>query len=118
MKGWKYLGKQGPGWLNEFAVFERPAPSGWTLRKRAFETLPNATQGRGCYYDEHALINLKTGETIERPEWEWAEVDGERIVWAEKGKLFASQLDISGIAAPTVLKDFNAMLFEAIEAPY
>lgn len=118
MKGWKYLGKQGPGWLNEFAVFEKSAGRNWRLRKRAFETLPNSKQGRGCYYDEHDLINLKSGETIQRPKWEWAEVDGRRVVWAEKGKLFAAALDSSGLTGRVELKDFNEMEFEAIEAPY
>jgi len=118
MKGWKYLGKQGPGWLNEFAVFEKPAGRDWVLRKRAFETLPNSTQGRGCYYDEHDLINRSAGEAIEHSTWEWAEVDGERIVWAERGKLFQSQLNESGLTEPMELKDFNEMKFEAIEAPY
>jgi hypothetical protein len=53
------------------------------------------------------------------PHWEWAEFEGKRLVWAEKGCLFASVLDReAGAVSPTLLHDFNAMKFEAKEAPY
>ena len=46
------------------------------------------------------------------PEWEWAEVDGERLVWVVGGKLFG------GLPGREIeLKDFNGMEFERIEAP-
>ena len=102
----------------QLAVFERPADSSWTLRKFAHETLPNSSNGKGSYFDKHELHNRRTGEAIGFPGWEWAEVDGKRLVWAERGKLFAARLSKSGLGKPTELQDFNAMKFERIEAPY
>ena len=116
--GWTFLGKEGPGRLNQFAVFERPADSSWTLRKFAHETLPNSSNGKGSYFDEHELRNHRTGETIRLADWQWAEVDGKRLVWAAAGKLFTSRLSKSGLGEPTELYDFNDMKFERIEAPY
>ncbi len=34
---------------------------------------------------------------VECPSWEWAEVDGARLVWAEYGKLFSGRLDANGL---------------------
>jgi hypothetical protein len=29
-------------------------------------------------------------------EWEWAELDGKRLVWASEGKLFSARFDSCG----------------------
>jgi len=52
------------------------------------------------------------------PDWEWADIDGERLVWAAGGKLFASTLDQDGMTQEAELQDFSEMTFEPIEAPY
>ena len=55
---------------------------------------------------------------IPLPRWEWAEIDGSRLVWAEGGALKSGTVDESGLRNAKLLADFNAMQFEAIAAPY
>ena len=98
-------------------IFEKPLTSGWTLRKRAL-CGTNPPEGCGCYWDVHELVSPGGEETIPQPDWEWAEWDGRRLMWASQGRLFASAIRSAGIYAPTELYDFNPMKFQAIEAPY
>jgi hypothetical protein len=114
------------GWLlagrreekgDALTIFEKPAGKRWTLRKIATATLHHPV-GKGCYFDRHELVNRRTDQTLAFPDWEWAEVDGQRLVWAEAGKLCASRLAPDGLAAVRVLRDFNQDVFEPIEAPY
>ncbi|WP_435007555.1 hypothetical protein P12x_004823 [Tundrisphaera lichenicola] len=98
-------------------IFEKPAWDGWILRKLAHSGSPKAN-GKGCYWDEHELAHPALPRPIARPDWEWAEVDGERIVWAEGGKLLAATLGNEGPNEATVLFDFDGMSFQSIEAPY
>ncbi|PKL78036.1 MAG: hypothetical protein CVV27_04045 [Candidatus Melainabacteria bacterium HGW-Melainabacteria-1] len=112
---------QRDGWaLKSFsrdqAIFEKSI-KGWILRKYAFASVKHP-QGRGVYYDEHELIQVSTGESLLYPEWEWAEIDGQRLVWTEAGRLCAAKLDPQGLQQPVVLADLNQMAFEAIAAPY
>ncbi|MFY8135194.1 MAG: hypothetical protein ACOVKS_09340 [Aquimonas sp.] len=98
-------------------LLERPLGKGWTLRKLAHSQI-GAPVGKGCYWDEHELVHLETGQSIACPHWEWAELDGRRLVWANGGKLFAARLGKDGLFGETELHDFSAMRFEAIVAPY
>lgn len=68
--------------------------------------------------DEHELYNVETGVSIYKPDWEWAEVDRHRLIWASEGKLFSAILDGTGLTCETELHDFNSMQFRRIEAPY
>lgn len=103
-------------------VFERPLPHGWVLRKLALAG--DAPPGKGVYYDEHELVEPKRGKELLRHSWEWADLDGDRLVWAEAGALWAGRITArSGklddpVDSPTLLHDFSAMTFEAIRAPY
>jgi len=103
-------------------VFERPLPHGWVLRKLA--QAGNAPPGKGIYFDEHELVEPTRGSELQRPSWEWADVDGDRLVWAEAGALWAGRITArSGklddpIDSPKLLHDFSAMTFAAIRAPY
>lgn len=99
------------------AVFDKHLPMGWTLRKRAFATARNPV-GKGCYYDRHQLLRSETGTRLDRPDWEWADLDAERVVWVEKGILHAALLTADGLSAEKQLYDFNPLEFEAIRAPY
>jgi hypothetical protein len=47
-----------------------------------------------------------------------AELDGKRIVWASRGKLFAAQANAGGLADERQVVDLNQMIFERIVAPY
>jgi hypothetical protein len=103
-------------------VFERPLSHGWVLRKLA--RAGNAPPGRGVYFDEHELIEPGRGRALRRHDWEWADFDGDRLVWAESGALWAGQINARSykledpIDRPTLLHDFSAMTFEALRAPY
>lgn len=99
-------------------VFEKPARAGWTLRKNAHATSSRRSEGKGCYYDTHQLLKAKTGERVDFPSWEWADFDSDRLLWSESGKLFTARLEPSGLEGIRELYDFNAMTFEATEAPY
>ncbi len=98
-------------------VFEKPFARGWSLRKRAYASFPTR-QGTGCYWDEHDLVHHRREIVTAFPDWEWAEVDGKRLVWAQGGMLHCGNVNASGLAEPGVLIDLNSMEFEPIAAPY
>ena len=114
--GWKLVERIGLAWEGQ-DIFEKPADGGWTLRKIAHSGTENPV-GTGCYWDEHELIGGMPSRTVACPGWEWADVDGARLVWAAEGKIFAAQLGESGLVDATELLDTNGMAFEPIEAPY
>lgn len=115
--GWTLSRREGPN-LDRTAVFEKPLPNGWTLRKLAHEQVGQPV-GKGCYWDEHELENLELGELVDKPDWEWAELDGETLVYATDGKLFRMLIDTkSRFGEPVLLCDFNGMQFAELVAPY
>ncbi len=115
--GWQYIERQPISDRKEVDVFEKPLREGWMLRKLAYGDL-RSPPGKGCYWDEHQLIRPASDVVIERPEWEWAELDRKRLVWAEEGKLYAGYLRPKGVVDERELYDFNKLTFERIEAPY
>lgn len=103
-------------------VFDKPAPAGWTLRKFCHAEC-GAPQGKGVYYDRHALVRTEsddreTNTTLDLPDWEWADLDGKRLVWTSGGRLHTARLKTPGLANEKTLHDFNAMRFSPITAPY
>jgi hypothetical protein len=74
--------------------------------------------GKGVYYEEHKLLNVKSGEEIKFSDWEWEDMDGDRLVFAERGKIYAAQIGEILNGEKKELYDFNNMKFEAIKAPY
>ena len=115
--GWELGRTEELGKCNRVTIFEKPLVRGWTLRKLAHAE-GNPDPGKGCYWDEHELVNAKSGQTVSCPGWEWADLDGKRLVWASEGKLFAARLTVSGLINEHELYDFNEMKFEPLEAPY
>ena len=121
-----YVRLQRDGWamtpagasaFDRSAVFEKPLPDGWVLRKFAHaQTGP--PPGRGCYWDEHEVEHAGRGLRMSFPAWEWAEWDGRSLYWAERGVLHASGLSPDGLADERVLFDFNGMNFDRRTAPY
>ncbi len=99
------------------SVFEKPLLKGWTLEKTAHATI-NHPVGKGCYYDTHRLIHRDREIVHDFPDWEWADLDGNRLVWVEKGVLYKSQITSKGVGYARELCDFNPMEFEALAAPY
>lgn len=74
--------------------------------------------GRGCYFDTHRLKKIDGSMTIDLPNWEWADVDGTRLVWVEGGILYEGRLQPEGLTKTNALFDFNSLTFEEIKAPY
>lgn len=119
-----YVRLQRDGWeLKEalsdrsFTVFEKPLPHGFRLRKYAHAEI-GAPPGKGCYWDEHELDHPDPSKRVDGKGWEWAELDGRQLVFAQGGGLFRANLQKSGLAEPKLLRDFSDMKFEAIAAPY
>ncbi len=103
---------------NSVTIFEKLLPKGWILRKIAHEQI-NPPKGKGCYWDEHKLVNNKSGTMITCSDWEWAELDRKTLVWASKGSLYRASIQSNAkIGAPKMLYDFNPLEFEKIKAPY
>lgn len=99
-------------------AFDKPISDRWLLRKYAHATSQRRV-GRGCYFDTHELIDRRSGEAIVKEDWEWADVDRGRLVWAADGRLGAIRIDAKGrLGSENVLRDFNAMKFERLTAPY
>lgn len=115
--GWRLMRRSQPSDFAGVDVFEKPLPHGWTLRKIAHSGGPHA-RGRGVYWDEHELVPPGPGDSIKQPEWEWAEQDGDRLVWAERGKLMSGEMAAHGLAHVACLRDFNGMAFQTSQAPY
>jgi len=118
--GWILKERGEIGRMESLTVFDKTVGNGWLLRKLAHEQV-NAPEGKGCYWDEHLLIHPQRAVTIVEPDWEWAEVDGNRLVFAILGCLFSVAPpgpDADALAEPTLLRDFNAMTFEERVAPY
>jgi hypothetical protein len=122
-----YVKLQRDGWLHVadrtmrkwhvVSVFEKPARAGWLLRKLAHAQVGSAP-GKGCYWDEHELEHKESNTHVLLPEWEWADIDRTRIVWAKNGQLWAGQLLKTGLCNEKLVHDFNHMKFEPIKAPY
>lgn len=122
-----YLRLQRDGWTlarqqkqrdgSEVTVFEKLLPGGWVLRKFAHEQV-GAPPGKGCYWDEHELEHSASRTLLEGKDWEWADVDGKRLVWAADGCLWTGYVRKRGVQDPRCLHDFRALKFTARAAPY
>jgi len=114
--GWQLVRRERRGG-EDVSVFERPLRGPWTLRKMAIATIDHPI-GKGVYYDEHELENSRTGQRLAFPDWEWADADRDRLVWAESGMLRAAKIKSDGLTDVRTLRDFNSDQFTSIEAPY
>lgn len=121
-----YIRLQRDGWRltghcrvegDDLSTFEKPLPKGWILRKTAHATIDHPP-GAGCYYDTHEIIHSVRGQTVECADWEWADLDGDRVVWVSQGVLYGSKLTTKGLGFVHMLCDFNPLEFEPIKAPY
>jgi hypothetical protein len=115
--GWKLIERRQLAKAKNQDVFEKPIGTGWILRKIAHAE-SGAPAGKGCYWDEHELVNSTSGAVIACPKWEWAELDGKRLVWATDGKINCAKVRKHGLGVETELFDFNEMAFTPVEAPY
>lgn len=99
------------------SIFEKEILNGWILRKIC-HAQTGSPPGKGCYWDEHELIN-HSEESFLKPDWGWADWADGVIYFAEKGCLYQLDiLDAQLLAEPKLLHDFNHYKFENKEAPY
>ncbi len=115
--GWRLVDQIEVAKWNREDIFEKKLDKGWILRKIA-HTGVNTPEGKGCYWDEHALVNSQTGAIVACPEWEWADRDGQRLVWSAVGKLYEGKIASAGLTQVRELFDFSGMQFKRAAAPY
>jgi len=120
-------GRRRPWWLRDWISgafaetrqrFAKPIPGMGRLVKWAH--VGPSRDGHGCYWDEHA-IEFDGAEPMPLADAGWADVDGNRVVWAAKGQLWSASapwLDRRGRIAPVLLHDFRRYAFEERIAPY
>ena len=106
------------GAIKHHFVFEKPLNRNWLLKVLLNNGNALNQLGKGSTWGEYTLINLGTREQHHFPDWEWADLDRSRLVWAAKGQIWAASLDKNGLRDEKMLYDFNDMRFEAIKAPY
>ena len=115
--GWRLNDHLSAGITDQCDIFEKPIGNGWVLRKYAHAQV-GSPPGKGCYWDEHELVQAQSNLCLQQPGWEWADLDGTRLIWAESGCLWTGSLTDSGLAEPRLLYDFNHMTFQRRTAPY
>lgn len=115
--GWTHLEHSRLGRWHHLDVFEKSVGAGWVLRKSAHGTTDHPV-GTGCYFDRHELVHQSIGQSVCGAGWEWADTDGDRLVWAAWGRLYAGRVRKSGLFGVSVLYDFNPMAFAPLTAPY
>lgn len=110
--GWQLVAED-----TDRGILEKDLWHSWRLRKIAHTSI-DPPVGRGCYWDEHCLVQPANGRLLAYPEWEWAERDRHRLVWAAGGKLFAGMIQEDGLTDVAELCDFNAMVPQRSQVPY
>ncbi len=115
---WRFVTSEGHSEHSRATIFEKTLPSGWVLKKIG-HIQSNSPKGKGCYWEEHELVNSGSKTRILQSDWEWAELDRDTLVWASKGCLYRAVIHNNAeIGDPKMLYDFNPLKFEQIKAPY
>jgi hypothetical protein len=114
--GWA-LKNARPGRGGTVTTFEKPIGGHWLLRKLAYATTLTKP-GTGCYFDEHELVNSRTGDSRKHRDGEWADFDGQRLLFAEAGMLCSAGVGEEGLSDVVTLYDFTSLEFENLTAPY
>jgi hypothetical protein len=98
---------------------------GWTMEDlraqfaRRIDYVKPAGAGWDLHHSPETSYRLSQGQIeADTSGWEWADVDGERLVWATNGCLWAGYMRRDGIQRIKLLRDFNGMSFERLVAPY
>ncbi|MFC1381071.1 MAG: hypothetical protein G8D84_20395 [gamma proteobacterium symbiont of Clathrolucina costata] len=71
--GWRLESHKDISNWNSVTIFEKDLPKGWILRKIAHEQV-DSPKGKGCYWDEHELMNRESETMLNLHKWEWAEL--------------------------------------------
>ncbi|MSP40182.1 MAG: hypothetical protein EXR70_16970 [Deltaproteobacteria bacterium] len=115
--GWKLHSKVGDVVGREVYRFEKPFGENRLLRN-IFDDAEKIGLKRGDCPNEYEIVDSATGDVQSCRDWEWADIDGSRLLWAEGGKIFAADIETRGLGPAKMLYDFNDMTFQEIEAPY
>jgi hypothetical protein len=115
--GWKLLGKVGEIAGLRILTFEKFVNDSLILQN-IFDDDQTMGLKRGICPNYYQLIDVENHNVQCLQNWEWADVDGYRLLWAEGGKIFAAEIEAQGLGPPKMLHDFNEMTFQEIEAPY
>jgi len=107
-QGWKYM-------MN--GDYTRKLNRGWVLRKHVCN---GRKFGRSVESEWHTLSHKGLGLILKRPDWEWADVDDGKLVFAEGGKLMRATLfkDTEQPYRAKLIHDFTPYKFKPIRAPY
>ncbi|MFN0016377.1 MAG: hypothetical protein ACKVU2_17690 [Saprospiraceae bacterium] len=105
------------GHIKNHFVFEKPVGRKWLLKMLVNQGSSGKT-GKQSTWSEYSLVHLPDQTVQHFPDWEWADIDRSRLVWATKGQIWAGLLNDTGLTNEKLLHDFNDMCFEAIKAPY
>lgn len=107
LRGWRHIG--GEGYESRL---EKPLADGWRM-ELGFEI---GRKNRSIISNRYVL--LRDGDAIETLDWEWAEPWEDGVQFAARGALQFAPLTANGLGAPTLIRDFSDMEFEARRAPY
>ena len=105
-RGWQ---RSGPGQGYE-AELSRGLPDGG----RILQSFVLQARNRSIISSRFALVTPK-GQRTEKPDWEWADLRGDRLQFAAGGALW----EMAGMGEGAGrLRDFAGLTFQAVEAPY
>jgi hypothetical protein len=115
-------------------VADLPVPSlygarllrgGWVMEDlraqfaRRIDYIKQAGAGWELRHSPQKSYRLSQGQLeADTSGWEWADIDGERLVWATNGCLWSGHMRREGIRRIKLLHDFNGMSFERLAAPH
>lgn len=104
---------------NHGGKFVKKIDENWTLLKTV-HCSSEPLRGKGSYWEDHKLINESKSFEIQKPDWEWADYDAprDRILYAEKGKIFAVKFTKEGLGEPIELFDSTQYGRDPVIAPY
>lgn len=101
-------------------AFSKMVHPDWRLVRtlRSHELSHSFPPGSAFCHEAFLLQHIPDGKIINLPNWEWAELDGENLLWTEKGRLMSASVGNNGLENILEIHNFNEMKFEEIAAPY
>jgi hypothetical protein len=105
-------------WFTE-REFVKMLPAGWVLI-RVIRNNHGSHPSNNQFWDQFGLVNKDLKVSLIFHNWEWADNDAprDRILYAEKGKIFAVKLTHEGLDEPTELFDSTQYGRDPVVAPY
>jgi hypothetical protein len=96
-----------------------PDPSPPLSRKAPKKFIRNLAVDWTLHHSARGGYRLLCGDSsVDTKSWDWADLDGDRLVWTSGGCLWTGKLGPKSILNPRQIHDFNGMQFQAIAAPY